>query len=133
MGAPMWTAEEDRILTKGRSVGMRFHEIGAKIGRTKKACMARYAVLTGDPGLHSANAANDNIRRASVELGEAINRLLARMDPPTRNYVLGSHAQHTPGTERIYRGQMAEREFARPIGEIIAPIVAEIMDRAEAA
>lgn len=133
MGAPTWTKEEDHILTQSRRDGRKFHEIARLINRTRKACAARYAVLTGDPGIYMANAANDNIRRASDKLGRAINELLAKMPPEQRAFVIGADPQRIPGSERVYRGQHAERTFARPIGEIIAPIVANILDKAEAA
>jgi hypothetical protein len=72
MGARTWSDEEDRILTDRRRRGDKFHEIARRINRTTKACAARYAVLTGDPGIYMANAANDNIRRASANLRDAI-------------------------------------------------------------
>jgi hypothetical protein len=73
MGAPTWTNEEDRILTTSRREGRKFHEIARILApRTPKACAARYSVMTGDPGIYMANAANDNIRRASANLRDAI-------------------------------------------------------------
>jgi hypothetical protein len=109
MGAPTWTKEEDCILTQCRKRGDKFHEIARRIQRTPKACMARFAALTGDPGIYMANAANDNIRRATDRLGRACNMLLKRMPPNEVALVLGGPGIKAPGTERHMKTCQVER------------------------
>ena len=104
MGAKCWNEREDTILLEGRRKNISFEEIALSIGRSPKACMARWQRLTAGSGSYNELQAIEDIKDHSAALGEAINGLIARMQrttPRTLAFVLGpkpatDHAKPAP-------------------------------------
>lgn len=110
MGARCWSRKEDNILLEGRLNGESFEDIALKVNRSVKACRQRFDKAQCGRGREIQDQAE--IRLASSLLGEAINALLDRMRPSEVARVIGKPHLVIPGTERIYRGQFAERKLA---------------------
>jgi hypothetical protein len=135
MASRPWTTDEDTQLKAYFHQGLSAKRIGELLGRSKSAVINR-SILT-----QASDDANTAVMRSTAKLREAMldafvayaNHRGISMNAAKLLLMGDSPRRQIPGTERVYRGQMAEREFARPIGEIIAPIVVEIMDRAKAA
>jgi outer membrane protein assembly factor BamE (lipoprotein component of BamABCDE complex) len=110
MGARCWTRHEDNLLLEGRLNRESFEAIALKVGRSVKACRQRFDKATSGMGRELQD--NAEIREGSKALGEAINALINRMTQRQIAAVLGTPHLVIPGTERIYRGQFAERKLA---------------------
>ena len=101
MGAKCWNEREDNILLEGRRKNISFEEIALSIGRSPKACRARWEKASSGWGSYNELQAIEDIKDASIALGEAINALIQRMSPRTLAFVLGpkpatDHAKPAP-------------------------------------
>lgn len=129
-----WTTHEIKLMERMIARGWQAPQIARWLKRSTssvhgKAAQLRLSIKRGGRGRQP-----ENMVKKSDRLAASINKLLDSMSPEARSFALGrAESRRSPGTERIYRGQMAEREFARPIGEIIKPIVARIMEGSQAA
>lgn len=149
MAAPHHWPEADCIeALRLKATGLTWRQIGAVFGKSKSsaesACRRHQGLASNHREDYSYSGpaiglemseihSKKRAKNASTSLRRAIEALIDRMPASEVAEMLGKPHLVIPGMERVYRGQGAEREFARPIGEIIAPIVAGIMNKAEAA
>ena len=109
MGAKCWNEREDNILLEGRRKNISFEEIALSIGRSPKACRARWEKASSGWGSYNELQAIEDIKDATDELEAAIKSLMARMDPRTLAFVQGpkpatDHSKAAPfGTARAER------------------------------
>jgi len=101
MGAKCWNEREDTILLEGRRKNISFEEIALSIGRSPKACRARWEKASSGWGSYNELQAIEDIKDHTAALGEAIKALMARMDRGTLAFVLGpkpttDHARPAP-------------------------------------
>lgn len=104
IGKREWTPDEDDKLTALIDSGLRRFQLPPHFpDRTPVAVKSRARVLRP----HEPEFPTDQV--ASRQLRDAINELIDRMSANDVAEMLGKPHLKIPGTERVYRGQAAER------------------------
>jgi hypothetical protein len=104
-GKVSWSAQEDELLLSLVESGVKRTALPPHFPhRTASAVKCRFDQKMKKRGTP--------MERRSRELANAINALIARMTPHEVADMLGKPHLKIPGTERIYRGQFAERKLA---------------------
>lgn len=112
MGARCWNDREDNILLEGRRKNISFEDIALSIGRSPKACRARWEKASSGWGSYNELQAIEDIKDATTKLGEAINALTDRMDRRTLAFVLGHKPANDHSRPAPYGTASALRELA---------------------
>ena len=128
MAAPHhWPEEDCREALRLKDLGMTWRQVGAAFGKSKSAAeqaCRRYQGISskvredysydGPPiGPQQSEATfRKSTKNASEALRRAINALFERMPANDVAEVVGKQPTNEPGTECIYRGQLAERRLA---------------------
>jgi hypothetical protein len=107
-GKAPWTPEEDAKLVELFDHGLgRVGTVRYFPHRTRSAVLSRLRVLR-PPEFPTV----ESLERNSKALADSINALILRMHPHDVAEMLGKPHLKIPGTERIMRGQFAERRLA---------------------